>query len=184
MSTGSRFASLAHRVRSAMGTGDVSIIALDAVDGDNQGGGEGGDVEEQGGAPAPPAPPPPAPAPPPPPATSGDEMDEAASETAVAAARAEERQRVTAVFASEASNGKERVAAKLLANAKLSADDIIGMLPDCAASASDGMLKRLADQPNPDLAPGAEAGGDRPKASASILAAQRAMTGKKQPDPK
>jgi hypothetical protein len=168
MSTGSRFASLAQRVRAAMGPGDVSIIALSADESGGQGGGDGGNGEERGNAPAPPPSPPPAPPPPPAPDAEDEQQGTAATtEEAVAAARDEERQRVAAVFASEASNGKERIAAKLLCKPRLSAEDIIGTLPDCSASASDGMLERLASQPNPDLAPGAEAEGNKSDASGS-----------------
>lgn len=80
----------------------------------------------------------------------------AANAEAVASAHAEERQRVTDVFASDASNGKERVAASLLADSDMSAEKIVALLPKLGADASDSMLKTLASTPNPDLAPGAE----------------------------
>lgn len=72
--------------------------------------------------------------------------------------RAEERQRVTDVFASDAAKGKERIAAQLLANPKLEASEIIALLPTLTSGNADAMLGRLAEQPNPDLAPGSEAG--------------------------
>jgi hypothetical protein len=80
--------------------------------------------------------------------------------------RAEERQRVTDVFASDASNGKERVAASLLADSDMSADKIVALLPKLGADASDAMLANLK-QPNPVLGAGAEAAGGQPDPKAS-----------------
>jgi hypothetical protein len=176
MSDGSRFASLSRRARALLGSGDTSVIALVAEGAATGAGGESGAADEadegaaQPAPPAPPAPPPPPPPPPPAPAAAEEEggaaivtaeqlaVDDPAHPAFVAGAAAA-NQRVAEVFASEASNGKERAAAKLLANPKLSAGDIIDLLPDVAASASDGMLKTLAETRNPDLGAGSESGG-------------------------
>lgn len=98
------------------------------------------------------------------PAPAADPTPTAASEADI---RAEERERVTKVFASDVAVGKERAAAKLLANPKLSADDIVALLPDIGAQASDGMLSTLASTQNPDLGAGAEPKGDA-KAGAAV----------------
>lgn len=88
-------------------------------------------------------------------------VDPPADEPAQAAAsdeasiRAEERKRVADVFASDASKGKERVAARLLADTDMPADKIVGLLPEVGGSATDAMLANLAGL-NPDLGPGAE----------------------------
>lgn len=94
-------------------------------------------------------------------AGAGDAADDAADPPAPvaldeAAIRAEERQRVATVFASEEAKGRERIAANLLANPKLEAAEIVGMLPSLAASSSDAMLAQLAAGTNPDLGAGAE----------------------------
>jgi membrane protein involved in colicin uptake len=81
------------------------------------------------------------------------------NEKATTPPRAEERQRVADVFASDASKGKERAAASLLANPKLSADDIIGLLPNMKGGETNQMLASLAAAPNPDLKPGTDSGG-------------------------
>lgn len=124
-------------------------------------GGGGGDADP---APEPEPQPEPEPAPEPEsapePAPAPEEAPPAAAADDVAAARAEERQRVTDVFASDASNGKERAAANLLANPKLSAEDIVDMLPQMKGGESDAMLASLASNPNPDLKPGSESGGN------------------------
>lgn len=169
MSTGSRFASLAQRVRGAMGQGDTSIIALATEGGGEPGqGGTEGLQPEEGVAPVPPAPPAPTPPPPPPaPTLEGEEGAAAqASAAAVATARAEERQRVTDVFASDASTGKERVAASLLADSDMAADKIVALLPKLDANPSNAMLANLTATKNPDLAPGKDVD-PNPKADAN-----------------
>jgi hypothetical protein len=100
----------------------------------------------------------------PPPVETEDEPAPAAIEEAPKSdeleptADAKAAARVTAVFASEHSVGRERQAAKLLCNEKLTADDITGLLADFEpkAAAGDGMLKSLAEQPNPAIATGAD----------------------------
>lgn len=180
MSDGSRFASLAQRARSLLGTGDVAVVALDAGAVTGSGGAGGARTDEDAAPPAPPAPaeqPPAPPPPPPPPAPAPEESEQdditgnaatdegrgdasaraAEHSRSIDAARAEERQRVADVFASDASKGKERAAASLLANPKLSADEIVALLPQISGGAGDNvMLANLSATPNPDLKPGAE----------------------------
>jgi len=87
---------------------------------------------------------------------------EPAPEPAAAAvepdADAKAAERVAAVFASEHSKGRERQAAKLLANPKLSADEITELLADLKpdTAAADPMRGALASQPNPDIRTGNE----------------------------
>lgn len=182
MSEASRFGSLAQRVRAMMGQGDTSIIALATESGGQ--GGQGGDQEapttEVVETPAPPAPPAP-PSPPPPAAPepgevlAADDPAHPAFGNGFVAANA----RVATVFASDASKGKERVAASLLTDSDMPADKIVALLPSLAANTSNSMLANLSANPNPDLAAGTEAGGAPPKASTRILEAQRGLTGKK-----
>lgn len=74
-----------------------------------------------------------------------------------------------AVFASEHFEGREKAAARLLGNAKLSADEITATLADLPkGEAGNNMLDGLKGK-NPDLAPGAEAGGDASKAEAGAV---------------
>lgn len=74
---------------------------------------------------------------------------------AVATARAEERQRIADVFASEHVQGREMAAAELLAGSDMNADKITAMLPKLtpAASADDGkqMLAQMRENADPDL---------------------------------
>lgn len=68
------------------------------------------------------------------------QTSQAAIDQAVTVARAEtqanERQRISAVFASEDVKGRECAAAELLANSDMPADRIIAMLPKLAPAAS------------------------------------------------
>jgi outer membrane biosynthesis protein TonB len=162
MSDGSRFASLAQRARSLLGTGDVAVVALDAGTAVHGAGGVNAN-DDPPAAPAPPVAPAPAepePQPEPQPEPEAEPEPEAPAaaantEATVSTARAEERQRVADVFASDASKGKERAAACLLANPKLSADEIVALLPQMSGGAGDNvMLANLSA--NPDLKPGAE----------------------------
>ncbi|KPL67416.1 hypothetical protein SZ64_04430 [Erythrobacter sp. SG61-1L] len=79
---------------------------------------------------------------------------------AVSKARAEERQRVTDVFASEHVKGREMAAAELIGNSDMKAEAIVAMLPKLtpAASADEGqqMLSQMREGGNPDTgdAPG------------------------------
>lgn len=91
---------------------------------------------------------------------SSDASAEAsASDDPVATARAEERKRFTAVMSSEHYKGREALAATLLANDKLGADDIIAALASANASnaessadaeAGAAMLKAMQAMGNPD----------------------------------
>lgn len=82
-----------------------------------------------------------------------------------AAIRAEERARMSAVFASEHVNGRAHAAVELLASTDLAADKIVAMLPKLGASAAegDGAAEILAAMQgnNPDLTNdgGSSAGG-------------------------
>lgn len=87
---------------------------------------------------------------------------------AVATARAEERQRVAAVFASDDVKGREQAAVMLLTETDMTAEKIVAKLPSLSpAAASDPMLGRLSSQENPDLGAGAEASGSGSDAKAS-----------------
>lgn len=92
---------------------------------------------------------------------STDASAEAAAEDPVAAARAEERKRYTSVMSSEHYKGRESLAATLLGNDKLSADEIITALASASASVSDGaadaeagatLLNAMKAFGNPDTA--------------------------------
>ena len=85
--------------------------------------------------------------------------DAAAKDDPVAAARAEERARFNAVMSSEHYKGRESLAATLLANDKLSADEIVTALASANASnaesgadaeAGAAMLKAMQAMGNPD----------------------------------
>lgn len=87
--------------------------------------------------------------------------DAAASVDPVAAARADERNRFTAVMSSEHYKGREALAATLLANDKLSADDIVTALASANASTTESgadaeagavMLNAMKAFGNPDTA--------------------------------
>lgn len=102
-----------------------------------------------------------------------DSSASAAAADPVAQARAEERARYTAVMSSEHYQGREALAAKMLANDKLSADDIIGMLAaaapgaagnDADAAAGASMLAAMKAFGNPDTT---HAGSGKPKAEAN-----------------
>ncbi|WP_333837939.1 hypothetical protein [Novosphingobium sp.] len=102
-----------------------------------------------------------------------DSSASAAATDPVAQARAEERARYTAVMSSEHYAGREALAAKMLANDKLSADDIVGMLAAAAPSAAGdegdaaagaAMLAAMKSLGNPDTS---HAGGGKPKAEAN-----------------
>lgn len=85
-----------------------------------------------------------------PPPTSGQRINE----ERIAAIRAEERERLAAVMGSEAAIGRERIAARLIADSEMSAEKIIEILPEMAAtsSAATSMLALLSGQPNPNIA--------------------------------
>lgn len=70
--------------------------------------------------------------------------------------RADERTRVSTVFASEHATGRERQAADMLGTS-MSADEITGLLAKApkGAAAADPMLAALAAADNPDLGSGA-----------------------------
>lgn len=78
-----------------------------------------------------------------------------------AAIRAEERQRIADVFASEAVTGRELAAAELLANSDMTAGAIVAMLPKLtpAASADEGaqMLAQMRNGTDVDLGTGDDA---------------------------
>jgi len=102
-----------------------------------------------------------------------DSNASAAAADPVAQARAEERARYTAVMSSEHYQGREALAAKMLANDKLSADDIVGMLAaaapgaagsDADAQAGAAMLAAMKSFGNPDTS---HASGGSPKAEAN-----------------
>lgn len=173
MSEGSRFASLAGRVRALAGLGETSSLAIVATEpgAGRQAGGEGGDGDEGGEADA---------------AAAGAAEAEAqrqadaaaeaerasaaaaaqengGSEAAAAAtaARAEERQRMSTVFACEHIAGREQAAVMLLTETNMAADKIVAKLPTLAAAAAgNAMLANLAGTANPNLGAGAEAQGD------------------------
>jgi len=97
----------------------------------------------------------------------------AAAADPVAQARAEERARYTAVMSSEHYQGRESLAALMLANDKLSADEITGMLSaatpgaagsDADAQAGAAMLAAMKSFGNPDTS---HASGGSPKAEAN-----------------
>lgn len=103
------------------------------------------------------------------PACADDQPGTAAVETTpdqtasdpVSLARAEERQRISDVFASEHVAGREKAAAKLLATSDMSASAIVAVLPDltpAAAASDDGaaMLAAMRENANADLGQGGE----------------------------
>jgi hypothetical protein len=71
--------------------------------------------------------------------------------------------RTKAVFASEASQGRERLAAEMLDTRMGSAEiiELLATMPKVADSAANSMLQRLTSQQNPDLGPGFEGGNSR-----------------------
>ena len=72
--------------------------------------------------------------------------------------------RNSAVFASEHFVGREKAAASLLGNQKLSADEIISALAALPkGSSGNNMLDGLKGSANPDLQPGSEATGTNPQ---------------------
>lgn len=87
-----------------------------------------------------------------------DSKADANASDEVTKARAEERARFNAVMSSEHYKGRESLAAKMLANEKLSADEIIGLLADAApaaqgsddAAAGAAMLAVMKAAGNPD----------------------------------
>lgn len=102
-----------------------------------------------------------------------DSNASAAASDPIAQARAEVHSRYSAVMSSEHYQGREALAAKMLANDKLSADDIIGMLAaaapgaagnDADATAGAAMLAAMKSFSNPDTS---HAGGGAPKAEAN-----------------
>lgn len=71
--------------------------------------------------------------------------------------RAEERQRMADVFASEHVKGREAAAVMLLTETDMTAEKIVAKLPTLSpAAAADPMLKNLASTENPDLGAGTE----------------------------
>ncbi len=158
---GSRFASLRSGARAGNGDTESNELALAAAAGASAalalaGGGRQGsdDVDDDDEEPKPPK------------AKKKEARKEGSSdahedrpaalatdrETAI---RAEERQRVADVFASEHVAGRESAAAELLANSDMSAEKIVAMLPKLSASTNGGgedMLEHMQGN-NPDLSP-------------------------------
>jgi hypothetical protein len=113
----------------------------------------------------------------PPPADPPEQPAPGAAASAAATIRAEERQRVADVFASDDVKGREQAAVLLLTETDMSAEKIIAKLPSLTPAGADAMLANLR-QPNPSLGAGADSEGGG-KASARILAAQRGLSGKR-----
>ncbi|QTH19654.1 hypothetical protein HRJ34_14860 [Rhizorhabdus wittichii] len=168
---GSRFASLRSGARAGNGDSESSDLALAAAAGATAalamaGVGQQGsdDVDDDDDEPKPPK------------AKKKEARQEGSSEARedqpaplaadrVAAIRAEERQRVADVFASEHVAGRETAAAELLANSDMSAEKIVAMLPKLGANAkggADDMLEQMQGN-NPDLSPGGGQGSGNAK---------------------
>lgn len=104
-----------------------------------------------------------------------DDADAQAADPALAAARAEgfeagqkaEAERVAAVFASEHFAGREQQAAKMLANPKLSADDITGLLADMPDGSGASMLAAIKGK-NPNLNAGGGSEQEKSQSAQSI----------------
>jgi hypothetical protein len=121
---------------------------------------------------------------------SKDKEKDYMDDKAIAEAKAEERARFGAVMASEHYQGREKLAATLLANDKMSADEIITALaaaaPAAPAKADDGdddaaaraaMRDKLAaEQPGPT---GQAADEPEPEADNSLVENMKAMHGLK-----
>lgn len=152
-----------------------SLVTADEGDGLTIVANEGGNSDP---APAPDPEPEPAPAPDPAP-EAAPSPEPARSSDPTPEARAADR--VAKVFASEHSQGRERQAAKLLANDKLSVEEITDLLADMpkGGSANGSMLERLAEQPNPEIKTGSEAAPNAQAESDAIWDLARARNGGK-----
>jgi hypothetical protein len=166
---GSRFAGLGGAAARAL-AGDAPVVVVADDSGDPA-------TERSEAEPAPDPAPDPAPEPSAEPEPS-PEPDPAAEPAGDQSAAASERARVASVFASEHSQGRERMAADML-QTSMSADEITGLLAKAPkGSSADAMLANLATTTNPDLGAGTSAEPTGRKAAASVWDRAAASNGR------